>query len=52
MYETQGKTYETKSDAVREAQRIANVSREPVFVWEVATDMPCAWVVAEIQIGK
>jgi hypothetical protein len=52
MYEAHGKTYETKTDAIREAQRIANTSRESVFVWEVATDMPCAWVVAEIQIGK
>jgi hypothetical protein len=52
MYEAHGKTYETKTDAIREAQAIANISRESVYVWEVETGMPCAWVVAEIQIGK
>lgn len=52
MYEAHGKTYETKTDAIREAQTIANASRVSVFVWEVESGLPCAWIVAEIQIGK
>jgi hypothetical protein len=51
MYEAHGKTYQTKADAVRDAQAIANTSHVSVFVWEVETGMPCAWIVAEIRIG-
>jgi hypothetical protein len=52
MFEAHGKTYETKADAINEARAIANVSRVSVIVWEVETGMPCAWIVAEIRIGK
>jgi len=51
MFETHGKTYESKADAIREAKTIANATRESVYVWEVATGMPCAWIVAEIRMG-
>lgn len=52
MFEAHGKTYQSKADAIREAQIIANASRESVYVWEVATGMPCAWIVAEIRIRE
>ncbi|MGB6499420.1 MAG: hypothetical protein WBF09_20655 [Candidatus Acidiferrum sp.] len=50
MFEARGKTYQTKADAIREAQIIANVSRVSVIVWELETGLPCAWIVAEIRI--
>ena len=52
MFEAHGKTYETKADAIREAKIIANTSRESVYIWEVATEMPCAFVVAEIRMRE
>jgi hypothetical protein len=51
MYEAHGAVYRSKADAIREAQAIANLSRVPVFVWEVETGLPCVLVVAEIRIG-
>ncbi len=51
MYEAHGTVYQTKADAIREAQIIANLSRMSVFVWEVETGMPCAWVAPEIRMG-
>jgi len=50
MYEAHGTIYQTKAEAIREAQSFANASRVPVIVWEVETGMPCAWIVAEIRI--
>ena len=50
MFEAHGTVYSSKADAVREAQIIANALRVSVYVWEVATGMPCAWIVAEIQM--
>jgi hypothetical protein len=50
MYEARGTVYETKAEAIREAQAIANASHEFAFVWEVETGMPCAWIVAEIRM--
>lgn len=52
MFEAHGKTYETKADAIREAKIIANASRESVYVWEVSTGMPCAWIAADIRMGS
>jgi len=50
MYEAHGIVYQTKADAIHEAQIIANLSRVSVFIWEVETGMPCAWIVPEILI--
>jgi hypothetical protein len=52
MYEAHGTVFESKAEAIREAQAIANASHESVFVWEVETGMPCAWIVAEIRIRQ
>jgi len=50
MYEAHGTVYGTKAEAIREAQAIANASRVSVFVWEVETGMPCAWIAPEIRM--
>ena len=52
MFETHGQTYQTKADAVRDAQALANALRTSVYVWEVETGLPCAWIVAELVIGN
>jgi hypothetical protein len=52
MYEAHGTVYETKAEAIREAQAIANALRTSVYVWEVETGLPCAWIVAEIRMTE
>jgi hypothetical protein len=52
MFEAHGTVYQTKAEAIRDAQAIANASRVSVYVWEVETGLPCAWIVAEIRIGE
>ena len=48
MFEIRGQQYATREQAIKNARHIANASQQPVYVWEVETDLPCGLVQPEI----